>query len=102
MRGIPFRNAHTHRGGWMKTAAGSQEVRGKTLGIVGYGHIGTQIGVLAESLGMKVVFYDIETKPALGNAHAIPTLNALLETSDVVTLHVPETPQTLNLIGADQ
>jgi D-3-phosphoglycerate dehydrogenase / 2-oxoglutarate reductase len=102
MRGIPFRNFHTHRGGWMKTADGSQEVRGKTLGIVGYGHIGTQIGVLAESLGMKVVFYDIEAKLALGNAHPVPTLNALLEISDVVTLHVPETPQTLNMIGTEQ
>jgi D-3-phosphoglycerate dehydrogenase len=102
MRGIPLRNALTHRGGWMKTAAGSQEVRGKTLGIVGYGHIGTQIGVLAESLGMKVIFYDIETKLALGNAHAVPTLNELLEIADVVTLHIPETPQTQNMIGADQ
>jgi D-3-phosphoglycerate dehydrogenase len=102
MRGIPLRNALTHRGGWMKTAAGSQEARGKTLGIVGYGHIGTQIGVLAESLGMKVIFYDIETKLALGNAHAVPTLNGLLELSDVVTLHVPETAQTQNMIGADQ
>jgi D-3-phosphoglycerate dehydrogenase / 2-oxoglutarate reductase len=102
MRGIPLRNAMTHRGGWMKTAAGSQEVRGKTLGIIGYGHIGTQIGVLAESLGMKVVFYDIETKLALGNAHPVPTLNELLEISDVVTLHVPETPQTQNMIGAAQ
>jgi D-3-phosphoglycerate dehydrogenase len=102
MRGIPFRNALTHRGGWMKTASGSQEVRGKTLGIVGYGHIGTQIGVLAESLGMKVVFFDIETKLALGNAHPVPTLDELLEMSDVVTLHVPETPQTKNMIGAVQ
>lgn len=102
MRGIPFRNALTHRGGWMKTAAGSQEVRGKTLGIVGYGHIGTQIGVLAESLGMKVVFYDIETKLALGNAHPMSSLDGLLEIADVVTLHVPETPQTQNMIGAEQ
>ena len=102
MRGIPFRNALTHRGGWMKTAAGSQEVRGKTLGIVGYGHIGTQIGVLAESLGMKVVFYDIETKLALGNAHPVSSLDGLLEIADVVTLHVPETPQTQNMIGAEQ
>ena len=102
MRGIPLRNAHTHRGGWMKTAEGSQEVRGKTLGIVGYGHIGTQVGVLAESLGMRVVFYDVETKLALGNAHPNSTLNGLLETSDVVTLHVPETPQTMNMIGAPQ
>jgi D-3-phosphoglycerate dehydrogenase len=102
MRGIPLRNAMTHRGGWMKTASGSQEVRGKTLGIVGYGHIGTQIGVLAESLGMKVVFFDIETKLALGNARAIPTLDGLLEVSDVVTLHVLETQQTQNMIGAAQ
>jgi D-3-phosphoglycerate dehydrogenase len=102
MRGIPHRNALAHRGGWMKTAEGSQEVRGKTLGIIGYGHIGTQIGVLAESLGMKVVFYDIETKLALGNAHPVPTLNGLLEISDVVTLHVPESPHTQNMIGADQ
>jgi D-3-phosphoglycerate dehydrogenase len=102
MRGIPLRNAMTHRGGWMKTAAGSREVRGKTLGIVGYGHIGTQIGVLAESLGMKVVFYDIDTKLALGNAQPISTLDGLLEIADVVTLHVPETPQTQNMIGAEQ
>jgi len=102
MRGIPHRNALAHRGGWLKTATGSQEVRGKTLGIIGYGHIGTQIGVLAESLGMKVVFYDIETKLALGNAHPVPTLDGLLEIADVVTLHVPETPQTQNMIGAAQ
>ena len=79
MRGIPQRNAAAHRGGWIKTAAGSHEVRGKTLGIVGYGHIGTQIGVLAEALGMQVVFYDIETKLALGNARPMPSLDALLE-----------------------
>ncbi len=101
-RGIPHRNALAHRGGWLKTAAGSQEVRGKTLGIVGYGHIGTQVGVLAESLGMKVLFYDIETKLALGNAHPVSALDVLLEASDVVTLHVPETPQTQNMIGAAQ
>lgn len=102
MRGIPQRNALAHRGRWLKTATGSQEVRGKTLGIIGYGHIGTQIGVLAESLGMKVVFYDIEGKLALGNARAIPTLDGLLEISDVITLHVPETAQTQNMIGANQ
>src|SRR6202790_5247172 len=68
MRGIPGRNAAAHRGEWIKSAAGSREARGKTLGIIGYGHIGTQIGVLAESLGMQVVFYDIEMKLALGNA----------------------------------
>jgi len=100
LRGIPYRNAMAHRGGWVKTATGSHEVRGKCLGIVGYGHIGTQIGLLAEALGMQVVYYDIETKLALGNARAMPTLKALLEAADVVTLHVPETPQTRGMIGA--
>jgi D-3-phosphoglycerate dehydrogenase len=100
MRGIPARNAAAHRGEWMKTAAGSREARGKTLGIIGYGHIGTQIGVLAESLGMQVVFYDIEMKLALGNARPMPAMQALLEIADVVTLHVPETPQTKDLIDA--
>src|SRR5579884_1334980 len=102
MRGIPYRNAAAHRGEWIKTAAGSCEVRGKVLGIIGYGHIGTQMGVLAEAVGMQVVFYDIETKLALGNARAVSTLDALLEAADVVTLHVPETPQTQNMIGAAQ
>ncbi len=102
LRGIPQRNAAAHRGGWIKTATGSHEARGKCLGIVGYGHIGTQIGVLAEALGMRVVFYDIETKLALGNAQPAPTLDALLECADVVTLHVPETPQTFHMIGAEQ
>src|SRR6185312_11005352 len=100
MRGIPARNAAAHRGEWIKSAAGSREARGKTLGIIGYGHIGTQIGVLAESLGMQVVFYDIETKLALGNARHVQAIEALLEASDVVTLHVPQTPQTRNLIDA--
>jgi D-3-phosphoglycerate dehydrogenase len=100
MRGIPARNAAAHRGEWIKSAAGSREARGKTLGIIGYGHIGTQIGVLAESLGMQVVFYDIEMKLALGNARPMPTMRALLEIADVVTLHVPETPQTQDLIDA--
>ena len=102
LRGIPYRNAMAHRGGWVKTAAGSHEVRGKCLGIVGYGHIGTQIGLLAEALGMQVVYYDVETKLALGNARAMPTLAALLEAADVVTLHVPETPQTRGMIGASR
>src|SRR5487761_2625979 len=100
LRGIPFRNAAAHRGLWEKTAAGSQEVRGKCLGIVGYGHIGTQVGVLAEAFGMNVVYYDIETKLALGNARAMPTLEALLEAADVVTLHVPETAGTTSLLDA--
>jgi len=100
LRGVPYRNAMAHRGKWVKTATGSYEVRGKCLGIVGYGHIGTQIGLLAEALGMDVVYYDIETKLALGNARAAASLDALLEAADVVTLHVPETPQTNRMIGA--
>jgi D-3-phosphoglycerate dehydrogenase len=102
MRGIPERNAAAHRGGWIKTAAGAHEVRGKCLGIVGYGHIGTQVGLLGESIGMNVIYYDIESKLALGNAHAMLSLEALLEAADVVTLHVPETPQTRGMIGAQQ
>jgi D-3-phosphoglycerate dehydrogenase / 2-oxoglutarate reductase len=102
MRGIPYRNAMAHRGGWVKTASGAHEVRSKCLGIVGYGHIGTQVGVLAEALGMQVVYYDIEAKLTLGNARPMPSLEALLETADVVTLHVPETPQTHGMIGAAQ
>ena len=100
MRGIPEKNAILHRGGWVKSAAHSYEVRGKTLGIIGYGHIGTQIGVLAEQLGMRVVFTDVEAKLPLGNAREIASLSELLATSDVVSLHVPETPQTHLLIGA--
>jgi len=102
MRGIPGRNAAAHRGEWLKTATGSYEVRGKTLGIVGYGHIGTQVGVLAESLGMQVMFYDIETRLALGNARQADSLDALLEAADVVTLHVPETPSTFEMMAAPQ
>jgi len=102
LRGIPQRNAAAHRGEWIKTAEGSREVRGKCLGIVGYGHIGTQIGLLAESIGMQVVFFDIEGKLALGNARPVTTLDALLELADVITLHVPETPQTKGMIGAAQ
>ena len=102
VRGIAYRNAMAHRGKWVKSATGSYEARGKCLGIVGYGHIGTQVGVLAEALGMHVIFYDVETKLALGNARPIQTLEALLEIADVVTVHVPETPQTHRMIGAAQ
>lgn len=102
MRGIPEKNAILHRGGWVKSAAHSYEVRGKTLGIIGYGHIGTQIGVLAEQMGMRVVFRDIEAKLPLGNAREVTSLDELLATSDVVTLHVPETPQTHQLMGAKE
>lgn len=102
MRGIPQKSAQCHRGGWSKSAAGSHEVRGKTIGIVGYGHIGTQVGLIAEALGMRVVFHDIEAKLSLGNAHAAAGLDDLLAQSDVVTLHVPETPATRDMIGATQ
>ena len=102
MRGIPQKNAQCHRGGWSKSAAGSHEVRGKTLGIVGYGHIGTQVGVIAQSLGMHVIFHDIETKLSLGNARAAAGLDDLLSRSDIVTLHVPETAATQGMFGAAQ
>ena len=101
-RGIPQKNAQCHRGGWSKSAAGSHEVRGKTLGIIGYGHIGTQVGVMAEALGMHVIYHDIETKLALGNAQPAASLEDLLARADIVTLHVPETPATQNMIGAAQ
>ncbi|HYH19178.1 MAG TPA: phosphoglycerate dehydrogenase [Azospirillum sp.] len=102
MRGIFQKSNLVHGGGWMKSAKDSYEIRGKTLGIVGYGHIGTQVSILAESMGMKVVFYDVVRKLALGNAQPVDSLDELLGMSDVVTLHVPDTPQTRNMIGADQ
>jgi len=102
MRGTFEKSQIVHRGGWVKTAKDSYEVRGKTLGIVGYGHIGSQLSVLAEALGMRVRYYDIQKKLALGNAVATASLGELLQASDVVTLHVPETPQTQNLLGAAQ
>ena len=102
LRGIPEKNAKAHRGEWLKSAVGSFEARGKVLGIIGYGHIGTQLSILAEHLGMRVQFYDIEDKLVLGNSTQVRTLNQLLKTSDVVSLHVPETPQTKNMIGAKQ
>ncbi len=102
MRRIPERNLACHRSEWTKSAEGSYEVRGKTLGIIGYGHIGTQVGVLAEAMGMHVIFYDIEAKLALGNAQPVASLDSLLEQSDIVTLHVPLTPTTPNMIRAEQ
>ena len=101
MRGIPQKNAAAHRGEWLKTASGSTEIRGKTLGIVGYGHIGSQLGIIAESMGMRVVFQDVENKLPLGNAEARSSLESLLKASDVVSLHVPDTELTRNLISAD-
>ncbi|WP_240097969.1 phosphoglycerate dehydrogenase [Thermomonas flagellata] len=102
LRGIPQKSAQCHAGGWNKSAAGSHEARGKVLGIVGYGHIGTQVGVLAEALGMQVLFHDIQTKLALGNARPARDLDDLLAQADVVTLHVPETAATRWMIGAAQ
>ncbi|GAB3783362.1 phosphoglycerate dehydrogenase [Dyella agri] len=102
LRGIPQRNAQCHRGGWSKSAAGSYEARGKVLGVIGYGHIGTQVGVLAEGLGMRVIFHDVETKLSLGNAQAAAGLHDLLQRADVVTLHVPETPATKLMFGAPE
>ena len=101
LRRIPEKNARVHQGHWDKTASGAFETRGKTLGIVGYGNIGSQISTLAESLGMRVVFYDVEAKLPLGNARAVSTLNELLEQSDVVTLHVPGGKSTENIMNAD-
>jgi D-3-phosphoglycerate dehydrogenase / 2-oxoglutarate reductase len=98
LRGIPQRNAAAHRGEWQKTANSSFEARGKTLGIIGYGHIGTQLSIMAENIGMRVQFYDIEDKLVLGNATQV-NFSTLLKTSDVITLHVPETAQTKNMIG---
>jgi D-3-phosphoglycerate dehydrogenase len=102
LRGIPAKNALLHRGIWAKSADDAREVRGKTLGIVGYGNIGTQLSVMAEALGMEVCFFDVVTKLPLGNARMMPTLEELLERADVVTLHVPETPLTQGMIGAAQ
>ncbi|UZE95412.1 phosphoglycerate dehydrogenase [Alkalimarinus alittae] len=102
LRGVPEKNAVCHRGGWLKSAVNSYEIRGKKLGIIGYGSIGTQFSVLAESLGMKVYFYDVVTKLPLGNATQVGTLKELLEISDIVSLHVPETPATKYMFGAEQ
>ncbi len=91
-----------HKGVWDKSASGAHEVRGRTLGIVGYGHIGSQVSVLAEAFGMRVIFFDILPKLAMGNARSVKDLNTLLKESDAVTLHVPATPQTHHMIGAAQ
>lgn len=100
LRGIPQKSMQCHRGGWAKSATGSYEARDKVLGIIGYGHIGTQVGVLAESMGMHVIFHDVETKLSMGNARAAASLQDLLQRSDVVTLHVPDTPSTRMMFGA--
>jgi D-3-phosphoglycerate dehydrogenase len=99
-RQLGDRSMAAHRGDWMKTADGSREVRGKTLGIVGYGHIGSQVSILAEALGMKVLYFDVLKKLPLGNAVSMNTLEEMLPKSDFVTLHVPETAQTKDMISA--
>jgi D-3-phosphoglycerate dehydrogenase len=99
IRRIPDKNKAAHEGIWMKDAKGSFELRGKTLGIIGYGNIGSQVSILAEALGMKVIFYDVETKLPLGNAEDAKSLKELLGRADIVTLHVPETAQTKNLVN---
>ena len=99
LRGVPEKSAAAHRGGWLKSAENAYEIRGKTLGIVGYGSIGTQLSVLAEALGMKVVFFDVVTKLPLGNAHQLAQLHELLAQADVVSLHVPETQATQWMMG---
>lgn len=99
IRKIIDKNNAAHRGDWLKDASGSNELRGKTMGIIGYGNIGAQVSVLAEALGMKVLFYDVETKLPMGNARDAKTLKDLMGAADVLTLHVPETPQTKNLIN---
>ncbi|MBY0517841.1 MAG: phosphoglycerate dehydrogenase [Bacteriovoracaceae bacterium] len=98
-RQLGDRNTQAHLGQWVKSAEGSREVRGKTLGIVGYGHIGSQVSVLAEAMGLSVMFYDVVKKLPMGNARMMPTLESLLEASDFVTLHVPESQETKGLIG---
>lgn len=102
LRGIPEKNAIVHRGGWSKSAEGSWEARGKTLGIVGYGSIGSQLSVLAESLGMNVIYYDVITKLPLGNARQVGSMADLLGQADVVSLHVPELASTQNMMRAEQ
>src|SRR3954468_21848430 len=101
IRRIPDKNKAAHEGLWMKESKGSFELRGKTLGIIGYGNIGSQVSVLAEALGMKVIFYDIETKLPLGNAQACDSLEELAGKADIISLHVPETKQTKNLINEE-
>jgi D-3-phosphoglycerate dehydrogenase / 2-oxoglutarate reductase len=101
IRRIPDKNKFAHQGVWMKESKGSYELRGKTLGIIGYGNIGSQLSILAEALGMKVYFYDIETKMPLGNALPVKSLQELVAMSDVISLHVPETPATKKMINKE-
>lgn len=99
IRRIPDKNKAAHNGVWLKEAKGSYELRGKTFGIIGYGNIGTQVSIMAEALGMKVIYYDVVTKLPLGNASARKTLKEVVSQADIVSLHVPETNATKNLIN---
>jgi len=101
IRRIPDKNKAAHQGIWMKEAKGSYELRGKTMGIIGYGNIGSQLSILAEAFGMKVIFYDIETKMPLGNATGVKDISALVASADIVSLHVPETQGTQNLVDEE-
>ena len=101
IRKIVDKNKAAHEGIWNKEAKGSFELRGKTLGIIGYGNIGTQTGIMAEAMGMKVKFYDVETKLPLGNAVSVKSIKELVSSSDIISVHVPETQQTKNLINKD-
>ena len=102
MREIPAKNAAAHQGTWLKAARNSYEVRSKNLGIIGYGHIGSQVSILAEAMGMNVFYYDIEKKLSIGKATVCNTLEELFQISDAITLHVPETELTANMISAQQ
>jgi D-3-phosphoglycerate dehydrogenase len=101
IRRIIDKNTAAHNGIWLKEAKGSFELRNKTLGIIGYGNIGTQVGIIAESLGMKVLYYDAETKLPLGNAAPCKTIKDVVANSDIITLHIPATAQTANLINTE-
>lgn len=101
IRKIPYKSREAHAGNWLKDNIESYEVRGKKIGIVGYGHIGSQVSIMAEALGMQVYYYDIETKLPLGNAQSIESMEELIDTCDFVTLHVPGTPETKNLVNKE-
>jgi len=102
MRGIPEKNALAHKKIWMKSLSNSVEIRGKTIGIIGYGHIGSQVSILAENLGMNIFYYDIEKKLSLGNSRPVASLDELLKISDTITIHVPSTELTRNMLSKDQ
>ena len=101
LRRITYKSDEAHKGNWLKDNKDSYEVRGKNIGIIGYGHIGSQVSIMAEALGMHVYYYDIEGKLPLGNAQSLESLDELIKISDIVTLHVPETPETTNLINKE-